>query len=492
MRILGRSVAALVVLAPVFTPVFARPPGIRASVSVLDYGADPSGKKDSAPAINAALASGRDVVIAKGNYVLTAGWISMTLPHQTLSCMPGARLRVVRPGRNPTPALIIAQSAVGARLNGCQIDHDGGQFLPLSPFYPIAWNDGITAIEGKGLANNPQGKTLRNDGFGVGVLVMADAAELRDVTVLRGWDNSIMVANYRMDAPGQSLGPYGVRLTNVRTADAGAGAHSWDPKFYMGCGIDIGTGVDTMLHDVVDDRSHIGFCVDEAGGASAHFVNAISHAARMTKAPFIKPDRVSSYYPDPHDPWHASTISGSAFFFGGSTLSSLTGKPMKDLHESVCTNCQAMEPDGVGVWLSRISDGVRFEGLKIIRPGLEGIWALGGTHTFVDTTIEQPNAFRGSTRIWGVRFPWPQVSAISAHCANCPPFASDSNATHLNLSREQLNTTLLFHGLKIDAGSGQRTYSYVYTTRSTSDETSIIKSERVEAPAGALGLEDRQ
>ena len=144
------------------------------------------------------------------------------------------------------------------------------------------------------MQNNPKNKKKRNDGIGVGVLVMADKAELRGLHVTRGWDNDIMVARYRLDDMGQSLGPYGVRIVDTRTSYAGAGAHSWEPDFYMGCGIDVGTGVDAALSNVQDDNSRIGFCVDEGGGASARITNAVSRHARMTKQPFVKENRVST------------------------------------------------------------------------------------------------------------------------------------------------------------------------------------------------------
>lgn len=482
---LRRALAALILAAAPCGEAFAAD-----AVSALEFGADPTGAKDSVQAINAALESGADVLVPAGSYTLTAGWISMTKPGQTLRCEAGATMRVVRPGRNATPALIVMPSAVGARVEGCAIDHDGGQFLPVRPFYPLEWDDAISYAPGVGLRNNPKNKSKSNAGIGVAVLVMADKAELRGMNVTRGWDNDIMVARYRLDAPGQSLGPYGVRIVDTRTSLAGSGAHSWEPNFFMGCGIDVGTGVDAVLQNNVDENSRIGFCVDEGGGASAHIIDSVSRHARMTKEPFVKANRMSSYYPAFGDPWHGSTISGSGFFFGGSTLSPINGQPMKDYKASVCTNCQAIEPEGVGVWLGRYSNGARFEGLKVVRPGLEAIWALGGTHSFKDTTLQQPNALKGSTGVWGRNYPWPQTPAIRAICANCLPYLRRQDAPRLNLSREQVQTTLDFRGLTVSPGPRGPSYSYTFSTRSASQtDFATIRAEGGSIAPGAKGLQ---
>lgn len=452
------------------------------------------GKADAASAINALLASGADVELPAGQYALRSRWIEMRTPGQVLRCKgPNTTLVVDRPGTTASPALIMTQAAVGAKVIGCKFDMNGGQFVNTA-FAPLASNDAIKYVPGTGLVDNPQGKAKANDGMAVAVLVMCDRCEIAEAEVTRGFDNNIMVANFDLSNGKQSLGPWGVSIRDTRTSYAGAGRHNWDPDYYQGCGIDIGSGVAARLTNVEDRYSRIGFCVDEGGGASAQIVNAASFNAQVTQKPFLRPDKMSSYYPAADDPWHGSSIAGTGFFFGGSDRRANLGQVQPGLISTTCINCLAYEPQGVGFWFSRYSNGAHLVSPHAASPGLECFWAVGGSHYLTDAICDQPNALAGSTKIWGGKFPWPRTAAVRASCANCGPFSS---LPAIRGTPDQLNTTLHFNGLTmtdrspLDAAK-KPNFAYSFSTApGNKDEFSRIQVLRGNIQPGTSGFIDQ-
>ncbi len=282
----------------------------------------------------------------------------------------------------------------------------------------------------------------------------------------------------------------------MRTSRAGAGAHFWSPNFYMGCGIDVGTGVAARLTNVQDRLSHIGFCVDEGGGASAQIVNATSFFAQATAAPFVTAGKMSGYFPRLGDYSHGSTISGSGFFLGASNRRAGLGEVQDGLMSTTCVNCVAYEPQGVGFWFSRFSNGVHLVQPHAYRTGFECFFAVGGTHRLTDAICDQPNALRGNISLWGVDHPWPQTSAVRVVCANCPPFDESGSAPvkAIRGTSEQLNTTLVFQGLTIAGRSAldspsKPSYSYALETEPAAHGgRAAIKVTGASLEPGALGL----
>ncbi len=120
----------------------------------------------------------------------------MKTPGQRRRCTgPNTTITVSRPGRDAAPALIMAQPAIGAKVEGCSFDMNGMQFINTA-FLPLSWDDRIAYVPGKGLVNNPGGKSIQNDGLAVAVLIMCDDCELADAEVTRGWDNDVMIARF--------------------------------------------------------------------------------------------------------------------------------------------------------------------------------------------------------------------------------------------------------------------------------------------------------
>ncbi len=369
-------------------------------------GADPTGATDSIPAFRAALATGRDVHVPKGRWSITKGWIDMTIPGQLLVCdTPGTAITVKRPGRNPSPALIIEPSARGAAVRGCVIDHDGKQFLDTGSFVPL---DPMNTTAG----------SHATDSLGNAVLVMADGASFSG-TVVNGWDNCIGLGLFNLRTGAQSLGPLAPVVRNTTTRNCGSGRHHYDPDFYQGAGVDVLTATRAVVADSEDWSSYDGFWVDTSGGGSASFSNLTAHSTRMSRPLFHTPD-----------PWHV-TPGGVAFYLSGSTRN-YDGSTSAALAGSSCTHCTAIRPGAQGLLVDLHSNGTVISDLRVVDPGLECIWIRAGSHRLDGVVCDGAGAAGHSAVGAGVRVP--RVSAIQVDASRTP----DASAVFWN-TRVQLN-----------------------------------------------------
>ena len=384
-RRIVKAIAASLLEAGISLGATAGPAACRADrgdvVLTAFKGADPTGATDSIPAFRAALATGRDVHVPKGSWSITAGWINMTIPGQLLICdAPGTVIRVKRPGRNPSPALIIEPSARHAAVRGCVIDHDGKQFLDTGSFVPLE-------------PMNTTAGSHATDSLGNAVLIMADGASFSG-TVVNGWDNCIGLGLFDLRTGTQSLGPYEPTVKETTTRNCGSGRHHHDPDYYQGAGVDVLTAVRAVVADSEDWSSYDGFWVDTSGGGSARFSDLTAHSTRMSRPLFHTAD-----------PWHV-TPGGVAFYLSGSTRN-YDGSQGAALASSSCSNCVAIRPEAEGLLIDLHSNGTVISNLRIVDPGLECIWIRAGSHFLDRVSCDGAGVAKGMA---GTRAP--RVSAI--------------------------------------------------------------------------------
>lgn len=407
-------------------------------------GADPTGAADSIQAFQAALATGRDVHVPKGRWSITKGWIDMTIPGQHLVCdTPGTTITVRRPGRNPSPALIIEPSAKQAAVEGCVIDHDGKQFLNTGSFVPL---DPMNTTAG----------SHATDSLGNAVLVMADQAFFSG-TVVNGWDNCIGLGLFNLRTGAQSIGPRAPVVRNTTTRNCGSGRHHYDPDYYQGAGVDVLTAIKAIVSDSVDWSSYDGFWVDTSGGGSASFSNLTAYSTRMSRPLFHT-----------KDPWHV-TPGGVAFYLSGSTRN-YDGSAAAELGSSSCTHCTAIRPGAQGLLIDLHSNGVVISDLDVVDPGLECIWIRSGSQRLDRVTCEGAGAAKA---VAGV--PPPRVSAIqvdASHTADASPVF--------------WNTRVRFDHLTVKGGS-PAAYAYALALGGYGGQSPDVVVTHVVLQAGSSG-----
>jgi hypothetical protein len=374
---------------------------LRDTVQATDFGADPTFTKDSVAAINAALATGKNVRISPGHYIIKAGWIDMTSPRQKLYCDgPATVLTVKRGAVNPTPALVLETSAIGAQFDGCTIDHDGAQFLGTGPYVPLTWNNTTTG-------------THSNDGLGNAVLIMANYAKFSGV-VTRGWDNCIGLGNFNLKTGIQTgSSPIQPSVDRTTTSYCGSGVHSWTPNYNQGAGVDVLTATGAIVSNSKDYHSYDGFWVDTSGGASASFSNLTSYYARMT------PKLTSSYG------WH-TTYAGIGFYLSGADRN-FNGSISAGMSGTSCVNCTAVQPAAQGLQIDQHSNGVSVTNFHAYRPGLECIWDRSGQAQFTNVLCDSANYLAGNTA-YGIAAPI--TAAIQVDASNTSGVTSQFQNTH--------------------------------------------------------------
>lgn len=428
------------------------------AVNAADYPTiDPTGTVDSISGFQAAINTGRDVHIPPGNYIITAGWLDIVTPGQTVFCdSPATKITVSRGSGAyaPSPAVIIEAAAVGARLKNCTIDHNGAQFLTTGAFVPLAWNNTTVG-------------THANDALGSAVLIMANFAEAEGVKVLNGWDNCTTLGLYSLTTGTQSGGqPFSPKYRNGYSGGCGAGTHSWTPSYHQGAGVDVATASAAIVTDSIDWQSYNGFWVDVGGGASAELSNLVSYY-----------NPVSVPLQTTCDKWHtgnatacSGSLGGNCFYISGANrdFSGSNGSmPIPaaptagaSLWGTNGTNLKCVGAQGVGFWVDAMANGGVFDNVRVIQSGLEAMYIGGGTTVFNNTYIDQANYLKGYA---GFGTAGPATAAIQV--------TTNSNSSDTSAAKIFNNTTAIFNNLVVTNKSGTPNYTYDVAVASFSPAT---------------------
>lgn len=403
----------------------ATPPRGTSVANVLDFsGANPTGEADSVSAINAALATGRDVYLPGGTYVVGTDWIRMTIPNQRLFCDgPSTRIVVARHGGSGThsasPALVIYQSAVGARFEGCSVDQNGAQFGGDFPNVPLQ------------ALNSRSGAGAFNAALGTAVLVMADFAQINGVQVTRGWNVCVGFGVFDFNTGQPSPGPVGASYTNSTTSYCGRGLVSGRPNYREGAGVDNFSGLGIRVTNNLDFGSQVGLYLDT--GASSTIVDTFaSYNAEIS----------------PHiaGTWQ-NTIGGDSLWIGSQNRlfnGETWGAPKGP---TIVNNFYAFQPMRHCVFGFWSVTGATLNNIKCVRPGLEGIRMEGGMNIMSNVWVDQANWLKGNTSI-DPGIPAEQTNAVQIN-ANSASY----------LSSLYWNTDIVIDGLNVTAGEEAK-YAY--------------------------------
>lgn len=393
--------------------------------NVLDFaGASSTGEADSVSAINSALATGRDVYLPGGTYLIGADWIRMTTPNQRLFCDgPSTTIIVARQEGSGThsasPALIIYPTAVGARFEGCTVDQNGAQFGGNFPNVPLQ------------ALNRRRGSNAFNAALGTAVLVMADFAQVNGVRVTRGWNVCVGFGVFDLKTGQPSPGPIGASYSNGTTSHCGRGLISGKPNYREGAGVDNFSGVGIRVTNNVDFSSQVGLYLD-TGGSSTIVDTFVSYNAQ------ISPHIAGSWQ---------NTIGGDALWIGSQNrlFNGATWGPPKG--PTIINNFYAFQPMRHCVFGFWSATGATLNNIKCMRPGLEGIRMEGGMNKMSNVWVDQANWLKGDKSI-DPGIPAEQTNAVQINSNSAP-----------HLSPLYWNTDIVIDGLNVTAGEEAK-YAY--------------------------------
>lgn len=268
-----------------------------------DFGAVGDGVQDDTLAIQAAIDTGKDVVLKnRADYRITET-LRISTPRQYFGGRANLFFDILAGSRpNTRPAIWVDKAAVGCKLFGFVLDHNGTDHEDIN-------ERGLHII------------------WGSGIFIESNDSHCDFVTVINGADNGIAVAQIDDDTlelvPTQ---PRAVSVTNCRGKNNGCGTGFTEilegvphPRGRLGAAVDIGTGMYCIVSDCIDEGSYVGFILDVGAGANCVMNNCY---AFETKYDFD---------------WPTETNSGLGFYIGGA--------------DSRISNCAAFFSQRDGFWI---------------------------------------------------------------------------------------------------------------------------------------------
>jgi hypothetical protein len=248
------------VLGAASKPVDAEP---RVVFDVRSYGASGDGQSDDTHAIQQALVAGagRVVYFPAGTY-RTTRMLTVQGPG-TVVRGDSAALSCIKYGGSKgspmAPVLYIPKEAAAATVHDLGIDQsaDTGSYTE-----PVMFGHGVAK------QSSPW--------WGCALIVSADDATIRSVSVRNSWDNGIAVGGYTTTCPSTPLiaTPTRVSVLACRTQGCGCGVHppSWGPG-KKGGGVNIAGATRCVVADCISSGDSTGIIVDYGAGAECSISN---------------------------------------------------------------------------------------------------------------------------------------------------------------------------------------------------------------------------
>jgi len=235
------------------------------TVSVLDFGADPTGASDSSAAITTAAAANAGLFWPPGTY--SVGALVFATP-QNWFCLGAVTL--VYNGAANSAALPMCNFIAQANLNGpFTFNH---QANTKNFTNPTAYGANIIA--------------------GSAILIQGDNSEINGIEVINAWDNGIALVNVSSGGATVAGLPKFCVVDGVRTQGCGVGVHTGTQPGKIGAGIDVASASACEVVNCVDLNSYNGFILDIGAGANANFANC---TAFFTLVDSLNPTNGSGY-----------------------------------------------------------------------------------------------------------------------------------------------------------------------------------------------------
>jgi hypothetical protein len=365
---------------------------LRDTVSVKDapFGAAGDGIADDTAAIQAALNSGRDIVVPETSaFYKVSATLLQTVPGQAFT-NNGTIKMVVSDGLK-RPLMVVSQAAVGSVRNGIgTYDHNADQWPTSAMFDP-------TALGGN-----------TSDARGIGMVVMADQSADSDYTFINGWDSGVGIGNFSLINGAQSAGPDGWRGHNIKTINCGTGRHNWGPApggfYYQGVGIGVLTATNFNVTGCTDFGSYGSFWADINGGGHGVFTGCVSIEAKQGA---IWSDAANGS----NQIWYTDGVFGGNLTGAGAGWLKTPGGVafMSGTYGVSFVNCTAFEPAWIGFALDQWSSKCSLTNCRVVKSGGPGIIDAGQQNEF--TNIQLEDCCR-------------QVGTVSPSGSTCPPLGA--------------------------------------------------------------------